>query len=227
MTEDEKIKLDYERTAQYFCHLADVKFRLLALLPIVSGTALALIPTHFQPPETLVLGILGLVVTIGIVLYDQCNSQIYNSLVSRLNLIEKSLRLPAMRENKQVGGAFLDRPGCDRRRMLLGVLPANHGLALDFIYSASVAAWLFVITSACLSLLGLSSQPKATSLLMLPIILGVLLFINLRRIDNRSDLEGALPAEVKERIDKKAQKRPNRGPDLSLDATSQLLGAPE
>jgi hypothetical protein len=40
MTEDEKIRLDYERTAQYFFHLADVRFRLLALLPVVSGTAL-------------------------------------------------------------------------------------------------------------------------------------------------------------------------------------------
>ena len=208
MNEDEKIKLDYERTAQYFFHLADVRFRLLALLPIVSGTALALVPDRFQPSETLMLGILGLVVTTGVLLYDQRNSQIYNSLVGRLNLIEESLRLPAMRENKQVGGAFLDRPGKDRRRMLLGVLPANHGLALDLIYSASIAAWLFVITSACLPLLGLSSQPMAALLLLLPIVLGVLLFIHLHQIDARSGWEGALPDEVKERIDKKTPRTP-------------------
>ena len=154
------------------------------------------------------LGILGLVVTTGVLLYDQRNSQIYNSLVGRLNLIEESLRLPAMRENKQVGGAFLDRPGKDRRRMLLGVLPANHGLALDLIYSASIAAWLFVITSACLPLLGLSSQPMAALLLLLPIVLGVLLFIHLHQIDARSGWEGALPDEVKERIDKKTPRTP-------------------
>jgi len=203
MTEDDKIKLDYERTAQYFFHLADVRFKLLALLPIVSGTALAIVPAHLEPPETLALGMLGLVVSAGLLLYDQRNSQIYNSLIGRLNLIEESLRLPAMRENKQVGGAFLDRPGGNRRRMLLGVLPANHGLGLDLIYSASIAAWLFVITRACLSLLSLSTQTVAALLLLLPTFLGVLLFINLRRIDSRSDWEGALPAEVKERIDKK------------------------
>lgn len=203
MTEDEKIRLDYERTAQYFFHLADMRFRLLALLPIVSGTALAIVPAHFQPLETLALGILGLVVTIGVLLYDQRNSQIYNSLVGRLNLIEESLRLPAMRENKPVGGAFLDRPGKDRRRKLFGVTGANHGLGLDLIYSASVAAWLFVITSACLLLLGLSSQATVASLFLLPILLGVLLFVNLRHIDNRSDWEGDLPDEVKDRIDKK------------------------
>jgi len=203
MTEDDKIELDYERTTQYFFHLADVRFKLLALLPIVSGTALAIVPAHLEPAETFALGMLGLVVATGLLLYDQRNSQIYNSLIGRLNLIEESLRLPAMRENKQVGGAFLDRPGGDRRRMLLGVLPANHGLGLDLIYSASIAAWLFVITRACLLLLSLNTQPVTALLLLLPIFLGVLLFINLRRIDSRSDWEGALPAEVKERIDQK------------------------
>ena len=208
MTEDEKIKLDYEGTAQYFFHLADVRFRLLALLPIVSGTALAIVPAYLEPAEMLALGMLGLVVTIGILLYDQRNSQIYNSLVGRLNLIEESLRLPAMRENKQVGGAFLDRPGKDRRRKLFGVMGANHGLGLDLIYSASVAAWLFVITSACLLLLGLSSQAKVALQFLLPTLLGVLLFVNLRRIDNRSDWEGDLPHEVKQRIDKQAPETP-------------------
>jgi hypothetical protein len=37
---------------------------------------------------------------------------------------------------------------------------------------------------------------------LLPIILGGLLFINLRRIDNKSDWEGALPDEIKKRIQK-------------------------
>jgi hypothetical protein len=202
MTEDEKIKLDYERTAQYFFHLADVRFKLLALLPIVSGTALAIVPAHFQPPEMLALGILGFVVTIGVLLYDQRNSQIYNCLVGRLNLIEESLRMPAMRENKQVGGAFLDRPGKDRRRMLLRLLPANHGLGLDLIYSASVAAWLFVITLASVLLLCPSFQLKGPLIFLLPTVLGVLLFLNLRRIDNGSTWEGDLPVEVKKRIEK-------------------------
>jgi hypothetical protein len=204
MTEDDKIKLDYERTAQYFLHLADVRFRLLALLPIVSGAALAIVPAHLEPAEMLALGMLGLVVTIGVLLYDQRNSQIYNSLVGRLNLIEESLRLPAMRDNKQVGGAFLDRPGGDRRRMVLGILPANHGLGLDLIYSASVAAWLFVVTRAGILLLGLGARSQMYLLLLLPAVLGVLLFLDLRRIDKASKWEGTIPAEVQKRIDKKA-----------------------
>jgi len=204
MTEDDKIKLDYERTAQYFLHLADVRFRLLALLPIVSGAALAIVPAHLEPAEMLALGMLGLVVTIGVLLYDQRNSQIYNSLVGRLNLIEESLRLPAMRDNKQVGGAFLDRPGGDRRRMVLGILPANHGLGLDLIYSASVAAWLFVVTRAGILLLGLGARSQMYLLLLLPAVLGVLLFLDLRRIDKSSKWEGTIPAEVQKRIDKKA-----------------------
>jgi hypothetical protein len=225
MTEDEKIRLDYERTAQYFFHLADVRFRLLALLPIVSGAALVVVPDRFQPAETLALGILGLVATLGVLLYDQRNSQIYNSLVGRLNLIEESLRLPAMRENKQVGGAFIDRPGGDRRRMVLGVLPANHGLGLDLIYSASVAAWLFVITRASISILGLSAQPQAYLLLLLPAILGVLLFRDLRRIDDASRWEGEIPKEVQQRIDKRIL-RINSGGDNDAARSPDLPQRP-
>jgi hypothetical protein len=200
MNEDEKIKLDYERTAQYFFHLADVRFKLLALLPIVSGTGLAIVPSHFRPQESLALGVLGLLVTTGVIIYDQRNSQIYNSLVGRLNLIEESLRLPAMRENKQVGGAFIDRPGNDRRRMLLGVIPANHGLGLDLIYSASIAAWLFVVTGAGLRLLCWCAEAQPALLFPIPAVFGIVLFLNLRRIDGRSRWEGELPAAVRMRI---------------------------
>jgi hypothetical protein len=109
-----------------------------------------------------------------------------------------------MRDNKQVGGAFLDRPGGDRRRMVLGILPANHGLGLDLIYSASVAAWLFVVTRAGILLLGLGARSQMYLLLLLPAVLGVLLFLDLRRIDKASKWEGTIPAEVQKRIDKKA-----------------------
>src|SRR5262245_49153344 len=123
MTDDEKLLVDYETSAKYFFHLADVRFKLLAFLPIVSGSALALVPQYLQPSEMLALGVLGLAVTVGILLYDQRNSQIYNSLVGRLNLIEESLRRPPMREEKQVGGAFIDRP--QKRRTLFGLVAAS------------------------------------------------------------------------------------------------------
>ena len=209
MTDEDRLKLDYERTAQYYFHLAEVRFKLLALLPIASGAALIVVPEHFSSSQTLALGVLGLVVTIGILLYDQRNSQIYNCLIGRLNLIEESLRMPAMRGNKQVGGAFLDRPGKDRRRMVLWALPANHGLALDLIYASSVAAWLFIITSAGLSLLGSSPETQLRYLFLIPAVLGILLFINLRCIDNKSSWEGDLPSDVKDRINKTLPKVSN------------------
>jgi hypothetical protein len=204
MTDDERTKVDYERTSQYFFHLADVRFKLLALLPIASGTALVLVPSHLGPPETLAVGVLGLLATAGLLLYDQRNSQIYNSLLGRLNLIEESLRLPPLREDKQVGGAFIDRPGGRQRRKLLGLIPAHHGLGLDLIYSASTAAWIFVIAGATLELVSADPTTALTWSLALPAVAGVVVFGNFRRVDKRSGWEGELPAEVKQRIDRPA-----------------------
>jgi hypothetical protein len=201
MTDDEKLKIDYEMSAQYFFHLADVRFKLLAFLPIVSGSALALVPQHLAPLEMFALGLLGLVVTVGVLLYDQRNSQIYNSLVGRLNLIEESLRRPAMRAEKQVGGAFLDRP--KRRRTLFGLVAANHGVALDLVYSASVAAWLVVVSRAAARLSDLGqTSPAWWALHLLPLALSLALFVELRRVDEKSGWEGRLPGEVAARIDK-------------------------
>lgn len=76
MDRDEKLKLDYEQTTAYYHHLADSRFKLLALVPIVTGAAIGLLSQGADPATVLVIGILGFVVTLGLFFYNQRNTQI-------------------------------------------------------------------------------------------------------------------------------------------------------
>jgi len=55
----EKLKLDYEQTAHYFHELHNVRFRLLALVPIVTGAAIGFLADESSGPKVLAIGILG------------------------------------------------------------------------------------------------------------------------------------------------------------------------
>src|SRR5688572_16163035 len=72
--EREDLRLDYEQTNELHRWLADIRFKLLALVPVISGTAVAFLAEAQQkisPVTGFALGILGFVITLGIVLYDQ------------------------------------------------------------------------------------------------------------------------------------------------------------
>jgi len=79
MDEDDVLKLDYVQTATYFKELHETRFRLLALLPVIAGAAIALVPAHVSGDQQVALGALGSLVTIGLLIYDQRNTQIYES----------------------------------------------------------------------------------------------------------------------------------------------------
>jgi hypothetical protein len=140
--EDKKLQVDYERTTQYFFHLADTRFKLLGLLPVVTGLALSTLPEKLEPTQGFAVSLLGLIVTIGLTIYDQRNTQMYDRLVKRARRIEKEFRfIPSPVLTKPYGGAFLDRPG----RRSLGPIPIIwHDLGLSLVYSASLGAWCFL-----------------------------------------------------------------------------------
>jgi hypothetical protein len=52
MQAEEKLKLDCEKTTKYFHSLADVRFKVLSLLPVVTGTAITLLQS--QEPELVI-----------------------------------------------------------------------------------------------------------------------------------------------------------------------------
>lgn len=90
------LRLDYEKTTDYIKLLTDIRFKLLAFTPVASGVSLAAI-TIFSNGQTegfrLPVGILGLMATLGIVIYDLRNTELYDAAIMRAGHIEEDLGL--------------------------------------------------------------------------------------------------------------------------------------
>jgi hypothetical protein len=104
----EVVQLDYMQTGEQIKMLTDIRFKLLAFVPpiVLGGVALlsskswstgamvSPVPLYGIGDQILTLGIglLGFVLTLGVVLYDVRNSQLYNSNVHRAKVLEGVLR---------------------------------------------------------------------------------------------------------------------------------------
>jgi hypothetical protein len=160
-----KLELEYEQINENFRLLADVRFKLLALVPTLGGAAVFVLtrvglqagqgqsPIASELLPVVVVGVFGFVATLGITLYDQRNSELYNALIHRARHLEKEFGVPSAPgglKKLQLGGQFRERP--QKHRLL--VFQAGHDLALALIYGPLLGAWLFPITYGTTRLLG-------------------------------------------------------------------------
>ncbi|MGZ4383713.1 MAG: hypothetical protein ACXVY3_03865, partial [Gaiellaceae bacterium] len=76
MDADERLRLDYEQTTELYRTLLDVRFKLLAIVPTISGVAVGLLDKPRPAIELLAVGLLGLVATLGVFVYELRNTQI-------------------------------------------------------------------------------------------------------------------------------------------------------
>jgi hypothetical protein len=125
---------EYGEVGSSFRMLTDIRFKLLAFLPIAAASAAALKGDNPGPTQ-LALSLFGLVVTIGLVTYNSRNDQLYDELVGRAAAIERSLGL--------VDGAFAHRPQPWLKLRVLKAWRVDHRTAVSTIYSASIALWLY------------------------------------------------------------------------------------
>jgi hypothetical protein len=138
---ERRLWADYGHTLETYRQLAEIRFKLLALVPAVSGAAVALLTkAAIDSWEKVALACVGLLVTLGIVLYDQRNTQFYNGAIGRAQHLEAELELDAF-EGDEHPGLFGSRDDHAERRMLL--LPVRHGLGLALVYSPVLGAWVF------------------------------------------------------------------------------------
>ena len=136
MAQPETLRTEYEQVNENIRSLADIRFRLVALVPTVGGVAAYLLSklADKEPYHPLILGIsiLGFLATLGVTFYDQRNSQLYNALFDRGKALERALDLP--------DGQFSKRPGRSRRLLFMLV---GHDPGLALIYAPVLGAWLF------------------------------------------------------------------------------------
>jgi hypothetical protein len=141
-TRREALLREYSEVGSNFRLLTDIRFKLLALLPIAAAAAAALKGDGLSIGE-LGLSLFGFVVTLGLATYNARNDQLYDELVGRAASIERSLGLP--------DGAFANRP---RPWLAVPFGPLrwsiDHRTAVTTIYAASVALWAYGVLAPTL-----------------------------------------------------------------------------
>jgi hypothetical protein len=130
---------EYTQVGNNFRLLTDIRFKLLAFLPIAAGAAAAVVAAFGDATvPALAFSLFGLTVTIGLVTYNVRNDQLYDTLVARAAALERRLGDP--------DGAFANRPR-PWLSMQFGRArwPVNHRFGVGAIYLASIGLW----ASAC------------------------------------------------------------------------------
>lgn len=155
------VEVDYKQTNDLIKLLTDIRFKLLALVPPLVGVGVGLISTKSFAEagafQAIGLGLLGFLVTLGIVLYDLRNSQLYDALVHRAKVLESVMgcvldgkekivfdpnRIPERNWTGLTGGPHTQRPSSFLQFVTLDV---GHGPALALIYGVLLAAWFYPI----------------------------------------------------------------------------------
>ena len=157
---DPRIQMEYDQVNNNFRMLADIRFKLLALVPPLGGVAIFALSTMASPKDlkaseyalALLVSVLGFLATLGITFYDQRNSELYNALGGRANYLEHhaglELNPDAEPSKAKPAGQFLERPKPTRH--LLGLFLMKHDRGLALIYGSVLGAWFFPILSASL-----------------------------------------------------------------------------
>jgi hypothetical protein len=162
---DPRLKWEYEEVNRNFRALADIRFKLLAIIPSLGGVAIYLLshlseqPGRSEPGAQFLLALIsafGFLVTFGVTSYDQRNSELYDGLMARAKFLERRLQLTpnpdAISAIDDFRGQFLERP--PRAKKLFGLITLGHDNGLAFIYGSVLGAWFFPLVVATLAALG-------------------------------------------------------------------------
>jgi DUF2934 family protein len=140
---DEKLQTDFRNAFENYKLLADIRFKLLTLVP--TATVIVALLTK-NGGVSLSLGLLGLAATLGIVFYELRNSRLYDGTLHRLKSLELFMHSVSCTDRfKRIGGLFRERPD---RQKLFGVIQLQHDRGLAIIYGAAVAVWVYIVMKA-------------------------------------------------------------------------------
>jgi hypothetical protein len=148
------LRFDYQQTTSLLGAINEVRFKLLALVPTLSGAAVAVLGRPTSSAELLAVGVIGLTSTLGVLLYELRNTQLYDYGLGRAQLLERELGMMSIDRTDDSGGLFSDRPS--RTLRLFGVLPVDRDAGLSLVYSTAIAGWTYLCAWGTLHALGLA-----------------------------------------------------------------------
>ena len=152
---DDRLRLDYDQTTQLLRMLTDIRFKLIAFVPTIAAASVGLFGKPRPAVELLAIGLLGLTATVGILVYELRNSQIYAAAAKRAEVLERKLGFE--------GGLYSDHPPATMR--LLGVFPATRLAGLGLVYGAAVAGWTYLVAWGCCARSG-SARRRSVGLIV-------------------------------------------------------------
>jgi hypothetical protein len=133
---DESLKTIYEQLCQAHNAIADFRAKLLALLPIASGTGIFLLISDKMNPEAkshfVAVGIFGTLVTIGLFLYELRGIHRCNAIIACGEKLEKELT------RERFKGVFLS----PQSAVLRGFVSLTWASLI--VYSAVIGAWVYI-----------------------------------------------------------------------------------
>lgn len=135
LEKDELLRLEYEHASRLLGSLTEIRFKLLALVPTVTGAVVALVSPGRTGVELLAIGALGLVVTSGVLTYELRNGELRRRVSGRVHRIEVAL----FPDGPLAGG----RGG--RTPRLFGLIPASHRLGVGLVYGAALGGWVYLL----------------------------------------------------------------------------------
>ena len=128
------VRLDYDRTIEFVHEFTDLRTKMLAFVPTITGAAVGLLAEPRPAAELIGIALLGLVATLGIFVYELRNAQLNDALVQRAKELERLLGLPTVQGLQGAGGVLATRPG--------RWFAHDRGWAL--VYSAAIAGWSYL-----------------------------------------------------------------------------------
>jgi hypothetical protein len=191
-----KLAYDHDQTVKYFHTLADARFKLLALVPLVTGGAVVALSPVTSPVQSSLLGFFGFLVTLGITFYDRRNTQIYDAINLRAKSLEALMSLPRLGNTQfRRSGPLLHRP--KRTVKLFGVFKIWHDRGLGVIYSTALAAWAYLAVSGVVHHFGVPTICRLWLQFGIPLIVWLAFLYDYHRCDTATDDAKVMPVKIK------------------------------
>ena len=147
---DGLLRLEYESASRLLGTLDEIRFKLLALVPTLSGAVVAFVSAGRTGVELLAIGGLGLAATSGVLAYELRNGELRRRAIERVQRLETEL-FP--------GGPLIGAQG--RTPKLFGLMPASHRLGVGLVYGAAIAGWVYLVVWGALAAAGARHHSQA------------------------------------------------------------------
>lgn len=178
----ERLRLDYDQTTDLIRTLTDVRFKLLAFVPTITGAAVALLGRGHSAAELLSVGSLGLVATIGIVIYELRNTQLHDYALRRAKKLEQELGISSIADPNRPAGLYAEEPSGELT--IFGIVTAAHDRGLALVYSVAIAGWSYLVAWGALHAAGTANAQLIGGILAAAI--GIILVLEFLRIGAHS-----------------------------------------